>query len=333
MKAIVFADHFLKFQEVSLESLPSQWARIKVEISGLCGTDVAKLGRSNLPSGHTQILGHEFVGTVVEINGASDFVTLGDIAVCVPILPCGTCETCLGGMHNLCAKAEAIGRTKQGAFAEYVDVPIGNLIKVPKISYEVYVLADPLAVCLHAVKLARQRTVGCKSLVIGDGSIGCLLAWFLRKQGKDVSIKGRHSDNLRFIKNFGVHPVDEDVSLKGYDEIYETVGRQQGQTLSECIKAIKPGGVVVVLGVYSPGYTYPLAARELFIKETHLIGANAYTMDEFVETVSLIRDNELELVEFISHTFTLSKFSDALEVMCHKRGLTLKVVLKPENLL
>jgi 2-desacetyl-2-hydroxyethyl bacteriochlorophyllide A dehydrogenase len=334
MKAIVFMEQSSEYRELPLTNLPQEWARIKVEVSGLCGTDVAKLGKHAFPPNHTQILGHEFIGKIVDMNGPSNAVAVGDYAVCMPILPCGDCEACFSGMDNLCVKAEAIGRTVPGAFAEYVNVPIKNLIKVvDNACHDVYVLADPLAVCLHAIRLARTQSSGKKALIVGDGSIGCLLAWLLHKQCKDVSIKGIHSDNLRFVESLGIHLQNADVFSRSYDEIYETVGRKQPQTLSECIKAIKPGGVVVVLGVYSPDYVYPLVARELFIKESRLIGANAYTQDEFRETVNLIRDNEKELVGFISHTFPLTKFSDALTAMRRKCGLTLKIVFKPGGLL
>lgn len=332
MKAIVLVGESLEYQELSLMTLPSQWARIKVETAGLCGTDVAKIGGYTLPANHTRILGHEFIGSIVDMNGRSESVAIGDLAVCMPILPCGGCEMCLKGMDNLCVKAKAIGRTEQGAFAEYVNAPIKNLTKVPDGAFrDVYVLADPLAVCLHAVRLAGARSPGNKSLVIGDGSIGCLLAWILHKQGRDVSIKGIHLDNLHFIEGLGVHLLNAEASPRSYDEIYETVGRQQQHTLDECVKAIKPGGILVVLGVYAPGYTYPLVARDLFIKESHLIGANAYTQDEFRETVGLICGNEIELIGFLSHTFPLARFSDALEAMRHKSGITLKIVLKPEG--
>ena len=333
MKAIVFMGQSLEYQELSPTNLPQEWARIKVEVVGLCGTDVAKLEKYIFPFNHTRILGHEFIGKIVDMNGLSNAVAVGDYAVCMPILPCGNCEACFGGMDNLCVKAEAIGRTVPGAFAEYVNAPIKNLMKMPDgAHYSAHVLADPLAVCLHAINLSRTQFSGGKALVIGDGSIGCLLAWLLCKQGKDVSIKGIHLDNLHFIESFGVRLLDADVRSKSYDEIYETVGRKQQHTLSECIKAVKPGGVVVVLGVYSPDFIYPLVARELFIKEARLIGANAYTRDEFRETVDLIRDNEEELVGFISHTFPLVKFSDALDAMRRKCGLTLKIVFKPGGL-
>lgn len=123
--------------------------------------------------------------------------------------------------------------------------------------------------------------------------------------------------------------LNADVQVKFYDEVYETVGRSQPQTLEESLKAVKVGGNVVVMGVYAPEYIYPLVARELFIKEARVIGANAYTRAEFEETVMLIGLHKDELVTFLSHTFPLFQFPDALEAARNKKGFTLKIILKP----
>lgn len=328
MKAIVLTGQSIEYMELPLTSLSKQWARIRVESIGLCGTDVAKLTDSNLSASHTRILGHEFIGQVVEVNGSSNKISVGDLVICMPLIACGNCDACVQHKENLCVNAEAIGRTVQGAFAEFVDVPLENLTKV-SVLHESYVLADPLAVCLHAVNLVKRPSSGSTSLVIGDGAIGCLLAWFLLKQGHQVSIKGIHPKNLQMIEGFGAHVLNADVQPKSYDEVYETVGRSQSQTLEESLKAIKAGGNVVVLGVYAHGYTYPLVARELFIKEALVLGANAYTRTEFEKTVTLIDHHKGELATFLSHTFPLFQFMDALEAFRNKKGFTMKIVLKP----
>jgi len=330
MKSIVFSKRSLKCKDSLLTTLPQNWATVEVNTVGLCGTDVAKFRNYKLPVKHTNILGHEFIGKIVKMNGKSSSVVIGDFVVCMPILPCDCCEECLNGRENLCVEKAAIGRTVPGAFAEYVNVPIKNLIEINNSVYrKAYVLADPLAVCLHAVKSANVKSTGGKVLIIGDGSIGCLLAWFLSKQNRNVSIKGIHSDNLHFVNALGMNLQNVvDISTGTYDEVYEIVGRKQEKTLNECIKAVKPGGIVVVLGVYSADFIYPLAARDLFIKESKMVGVNAYTRGDFFEAVNFIRDNEKSLIKFISHSFVLEDFSGALDAMRNKRGLTLKIILE-----
>lgn len=331
-KSIVLDNRSLFYKELPIEILPKEWAILRVITVGICGTDVLKILTNNLPINHTKILGHEFIGEIVEINGISNNFCIGDFVVAMPLVPCHKCEMCINGMENLCKKAEAIGRTFDGAFSEYVNVPIKNLIKVQRSPMmNSYVLSDPIAVCIHAINLAknssRERK---KALVIGDGSIGCLISWLLKKQGMDVSIKGIHSANCDFIKKFGVNSIKDLDPNNLYDEIYETVGRKQEHTLNESLKFIKPGGSVIILGVYDVGYVYPLIARNLFIKESRLTGANAYTKNDFLDAVDIIKKNIQELSAFLTHVYPLEKFKEALDKVINKDELTLKVIIQPK---
>lgn len=331
MKAVVVVGNQIEYQDIALAPLLKGWARVRVTSVGLCGTDVAKMTSFNLPTSHTRVLGHEFIGEITEMNGNCDTLMTGDLVACMPILACGNCNACLGGMQNLCIKAEAIGRTTQGAFAEYVNAPMSNLTKILAESvHKQYVLADTLAVCLHAIKSSnRLGSAERTCLIVGDGIVGCLLAWLLQSQGHRVTIKGIHPENLHFAERFGIDTLTQDRPLGLYDTAYETVGRFQSDTLDECIDSAKPGGSVIVLGVYTPGFLYPLAARKLFIKETGLIGVNGYMQCDFQEAVSLIDSNREVLAMFISHNFPLSGFAEALETAQHKKGFTMKIVLDP----
>jgi L-iditol 2-dehydrogenase len=333
MKAIVLENQSVHYEDLPLGVLLEGWATLRVTSVGICGTDVSKIINRNLPFNHTKILGHEFVGIVIEMNGLSDCICIGDSVVALPILPCHECDMCKKGMENLCVKAESIGRTSNGAFAEYVNAPIENLIKIQNSPYlDSYVLADPIAVCLHAINLIKRNSLNdLKVLVIGDGSIGCLISWLLKKRGLDVYMKGIHQDNVNFIKNFGIKIIDNLNSKNSFDEVYETVGRKQDHTLIESLKFVKPGGNVIVLGVYDIGYIYPLVARDLFIKESNLVGSNAYVKNDFLNAVKIIEDNLQELSVFLSHNYSLENYLEALDILTKKKELTIKVVIHPNT--
>jgi L-iditol 2-dehydrogenase len=325
MKAVVLRDGKPEFMDVELGPLSNGWSRIRVAKAGLCGTDIAKISSSVLPASHTEILGHEFVGQVEDPNGNIE-VNRGDWIVGMPLVPCELCEHCLQQHPNLCSKAEAIGRTINGSFAEYVDVPFRSMIKIDE-PHEAYVLSDPLAVCVHA----SADTVSCsnqKCLVVGDGTIGCLLAWLLRSRGYDTWIKGIHQQQLRFMEERGVNVINTETPAGFFDNVYETVGRSQSETLIECLHAVRRGGKIVVLGVFAPGYIFPLNARNLFIGEVRLIGANAYIPSEFQQAVSLIRNEKEVMNDFISHRFPLFHFQKALLTARMKQNFTMKIVLE-----
>ena len=328
MKAVTFNGGKIEQREIELPSIPPLWTRVMTVNAGLCGSDVAKLTGTSLPSVHTQVLGHEFIGRVVDLGDNTGDIATGDLVTAMPLIACGRCYACRHHRENLCIEANAIGRTFNGAFAEYVDVPFSNLINIEGATSPIsYVLVDPLAVCIHAKNLsASSPDQTC--LVIGDGAIGCLLAWSLQQCGFDTWIKGIHSDNLRFIERLGVKTSPPKPPEDHFDVVYETIGRSQDITLHESVRSVRRGGKVVVIGVFSPGYTYPLIARNLFIKEVCLIGSNAYVPDEFKEAIGLIEAHQSVLSSFISHRFPLSRFDEALIVARQKQSFTMKIVLE-----
>lgn len=335
MKAVMLTENGIEFREVELGALSRDWARIRVVKAGLCGSDIAKISAPSLPAWHTRILGHEFYGEIIELGGPSEHVSVGDRVVVMPLLPCGSCEACGRGQENLCVHGQAIGRTVQGAFAEFVDAPITNIVRISsssQLELESYALVDPLAVCVHAINLVGMSDSQHRCLIIGDGTIGCLLAWLLKARGCAVSIKGVHEEALRFIAGFGVDVADA-IQARYFDAVFEAVGRSQHHSLDSSLKAVRWGGVVVILGVFTHGYEYPLVARDLFIGEVKVIGANAYLRSDFEEAVRMIEVHGEKLRTFISHRFPFFRFKDALTTAKSKHGYTMKIVLEMEGLL
>lgn len=331
MKAVTLTNGRIELQDVELGVLSHNWVRMRVAKVGLCGSDVAKISAPTLPPWHTRILGHEFYGQVVKFSGQTERISIGDCVVGMPLLSCGVCQACVRSQENLCVQAQAIGRTIQGAFAEFVDVPLANIVRADSGSLDSYVLADPLAVCLHASILAGSFDLPQQCLVVGDGTIGCLLAWLLQIQGHEVWLKGVHKEVLRFVESFGVKTIGE-VQAQRFDVVFEAVGRAQHYSLGDSLKAVRSGGSVVVLGVFAHGYTYPLIARNLFIGEVKLVGANAYLRSEFEKAIRLIEEHSQTLRNFISHRFPLSRFEDALAAAQNKQGFTMKIILETEGL-
>ena len=329
MRAIVYKRGKVRMEEIGLHPLNPEWSRIKVTRSGLCGSDVAKMSLDELPSGHTAVLGHEFCGIVTEVNSSSSTLSVGDRVVGMPLLACGSCESCQRHQENLCKDAQAIGRTIQGSYAEYVDAPITNVFRInDERVLDPYVLADPLAVCIHASRFV--DSVG-QCLVIGDGSIGCLLAWLLDKRGNDVWLKGIHHENLSFINGYGIKGVIDSSASMQFDTVFEAVGRSQPDSLNECIQRVRRSGNIVVLGVYASGYSYSLNARNLFIDEVSLVGSNAYVRSDFLEALRLIELHYDELIRFVSHKIAFERFNDALGIAKAKQDFTMKIVIESEG--
>ena len=185
MKAAIFdGKSNVIIKEEPIPKLCSGEALIKVKYVGICGSDIAiytgKNHRAKLPV----IPGHELVGEITEISdeGKSDF-KIGDRITVLPTLACEKCELCMGGKRHLCKSIHFIGIQTDGGYAEYVKVPVNNLYHLPdSLSFEKGVLVEPLAVAIHAVRLANVQ-IGDKALIIGAGPIGLLVAMIARLSG------------------------------------------------------------------------------------------------------------------------------------------------------
>lgn len=331
MKAIV-SNQEIYYTDFSLPKLKKGWVRIKVDYVGLCGSDVQKLVNINhINNGLPTILGHEFIGEVERINGKSKELNVGDKVAGIPLLPCYNCIECEKGLYNLCRSGKAVGRTELGAFAEFVDIPLENAIPINNISLKSGVLADALAVCLHAIHKVNQSFINTKCLVIGDGTIGCTLALALKIKGAKVSLLGKHvKENIKLSSIVDeTYSSAKELPVDVYDIVFETVGRKQHVTLENAISSVAPAGKIVVLGVYEPGYLIPVKARDLFIKEATLLGVNSYIFEDFYKALKMLDEYPEYFSWLITHIFPLSEFNRGLNKMINKKEHTIKVVYRP----
>ena len=168
-----------------------------------------------------------------------------------------------------------------------------------------------------------------KCLIIGDGAIACLQAWYQRLLGDDVWMLAKHDAPLGFIAQYGVETFKaEEDSKDVFDVVFESVGRSQSQTLTVAINCVAPRGEIVVLGVFEQGYLLSMEARKIFIKEGTLRGTNAYTRAEFDHACQMIGGHGNDLVGFVTHWYPVSDLENALQLARSKVGLVLKIGLR-----
>lgn len=150
---------------------------IKVKACGVCGSDIPRVmqtGTYRFPT----IPGHEFSGEVVGGGPGTETITPGQRVTVVPLIPCRKCSYCANGKYHLCADYDYLGSRRDGAFAEFVKVPAGNLMPLPDgVDFELGALTDPAAIALHAVRKLGLNP-GDRVAVFGTGPIGAMaLQW------------------------------------------------------------------------------------------------------------------------------------------------------------
>ncbi|MEM7194298.1 MAG: alcohol dehydrogenase catalytic domain-containing protein [Pseudomonadota bacterium] len=278
MKALVYtANQEMTFREESEPTVEPGDALIEVHTVGICGSDMhAYLGHDprRVPP---LILGHEAVGTVLSGTDKGRRVALN------PLITCGSCNNCLGGQQNLCARRDLIGMYRAGAFAERVSLPERNLIPVPDDMKNAHAsLTEPGATGLHSIGLAERALLRpiseARVLVIGGGAVGLLTALLLKDKGV-VSLEIAETNPLRR-KTVADHtgitvfdPIDKPAAENGYDLVFDAVG--SARTREAAVFSAKPGSAVVHIGLQDNEGS--MDVRKMTLQEIIFIGCYTYT--------------------------------------------------------
>ena len=241
-------------------------ALVRVRRAGVCGTDLAML-RGYLP--FSGVMGHEFVGEIAAAAGAPEREgqrVVGEINVA-----CGSCPQCRAGRTNHCMRREVLGiRGRDGAFAEYLTLPLANLHPVPdQVPDDAAVFTEPLAA---ALQITRQVHLGPaeRVLVVGAGRLGQLIARVLRLTGCELAVVARRERQRRLLTEDGIEWLAEDAVPAGaFDVMVEASGAPGGLALAR--SALRPGGTLVLKSTYAGEVAVDLAS--LVVDEITVVGS------------------------------------------------------------
>jgi L-iditol 2-dehydrogenase len=300
--------------------------KVRVEASGLCGTDLHIASGEYPPARPGVTLGHEFSGTVVEVGEGVDAFAEGDRIVVDPNIPCRVCRYCHDGRPHLCENPEAIGVTRSGGLADFALLPAPQAYRVPDgLPSEAAALTEPLACALHAVDLGALRP-GERALVLGAGPIGILCSMLLVAAGaSEVLVSEPNPDRRERIRRLGAEPVQpESVSEAIADRVFECVGRPE--TMRAAVEAARAGGTVMWVGVAPPDAEVAVKPYDVFSRELTIRGSytNPYVMDR---ALALLASGRLDWQAVLTHRFALEDFGEAWEA--HREGAGLKISVQP----
>ncbi|MGB5834428.1 MAG: alcohol dehydrogenase catalytic domain-containing protein [Thiohalocapsa sp.] len=221
-------------------------ALLRVRLAGVCATDL-ELTRGYQP--FRGVLGHEFVGEIADAPDAP--ARIGERVVGEINVACGNCRECGDGRPTHCTRRRVAGiRAHDGAFAEFLSLPLRNLHRVPDgVSDEAAVFAEPLAAALEIprqIQVSPDRDI----LVVGAGRLGQLIARVLRLNGCALTVVARHARQRALLKAVGISWIAEDgVPAREFDLVVEATGSPGGFSLAR--RALRPRGTLVLKSTYS----------------------------------------------------------------------------------
>lgn len=341
MKALVLTEkEKLVVQLVEKPVVEDNFAIVKIAYTGVCGSDLPRYFQGAVHQ-FPQILGHEFSGTIDEI-GSNSHLKCGDKVVVAPLIPCGTCDECQIGNPAMCTSYDFIGSRSQGSLAEYIKVPIKNIIKIPNdMSLKHASLVEPLTIGIHGVDRASLK-LGERVMVMGAGTIGLLTLLSLIEKGAGETIVVDINDRkLAKAKELGcTHTINPlKTNLEQYFKenelpsiVYETAGSDitQIQSIQYCDKK----GQVVYIGTCTKPITFePKIFEQILRKELIITGSwMSYTMPfpgyEWNTAIQIINKHKDKIEGLISSVHQLEELEKPFERMIEPNNDVVKVLYR-----
>lgn len=291
---------------------------IKVRQAGICSTDL-EIVKGYM--GFRGVLGHEFVGDVVE----SPDKQLAGKRVCGEInIVCGRCDLCLSGLSSHCRNRSVLGIQKHGgAFADYVRLPAINLHEVPaSVDDDQAVFVEPLAAAfqvLKQIKLDGRKWV----TVLGDGRLGLLVAQVLRNVGCPVRVVGKHPEKLALCEKWSIRSrlLADILPRHDQDVVVDCTGSSAG--FETAMGIVRPRGTIVLKSTVADGQ--PLNLAPLVVDEIQVVGSRC---GPFREAIRALAEKSVDVVSLITRRMRLDQGVEAMQ-LAGRKG-TMKVLLTME---
>ena len=285
---------------------------VKVEASGICGTD-RHLFKGEFPCSPNKTLGHEFSGIVVDSRDTR--ISKGTRVTCDPNNWCASCSHCLNGKVNLCENNIATGIHRDGGFAEFCAFPANKAVALSSDLNPLYgAFCEPLACTLHGTAMAPIQPCE-KVIVIGGGVIGLLAVQIARLAGGEVMIVTRSTKKQDLARKLGACEATESevkarkIWAEGADVVIECAG--VSETIAFAPRLARTGGRVVILGVLPSGETVPIEPFDLLFREIkmHFSFLNPFTHER---AAGMIESGYINVAPLISRTMSISEAADAI---------------------
>jgi threonine dehydrogenase-like Zn-dependent dehydrogenase len=348
MKAATFVEPGrIELREKPVPRVGPLDALLRVTTTTICGTDVHIL-KGEYPVARGLTVGHEPVGVIAELGAAVTGYRVGQRVIAGAITPCGQCNSCLGGHPAQCGGRATggwrLGNTIDGCQAEYVLIPDAraNLAPIPdtltdeqvlmcpdimstgfggaesggiEIGDKVAIFAQgPIGLCATV----GARLKGASRIFVVDGVAARLT--MARRLGADVALDFHARDPVQMIL--------EATDGRGVDVAIEALGQQQ--TFENCLRVLKPGGVLSSLGVYSGKLALPVDAFAAGLGDHTIVTTLCPGGKERMRRLmSVLASGRADLRPLVTHRFPLDRIQEAYDLFANQRDGVLKVAITP----
>lgn len=337
--AVLYGPNDLRVERVPLPAIDGNEVLLKVDMCGICGTDVHIL-RGGFPVPNLPLIpGHEFAGHVVATGDAVDFVKPGDYVTADINLACGHCYFCRRQQKLFCEQIRQIGVHTDGALAEYVKAPAAAVYHVPEeLSPRQGAYIEPLACAVHGQRRADIQP-GSSVAIIGAGPMGLAHITLAKLKGAaPIIVTELNPTRLEKARAMGAdHVVDagaEDgveavrrlTGGRGADYVIEAVGSIA--TYRQAFAMVRRGGTLLAYGAAPSTAAMELKPFDIYSKELTIVGSYAGTYSTWPEAIALIRAGRFNPEEIVTEVVPLEDIVGAIETV-EKNKDVIKIQVSP----
>ena len=324
------------FREIAVPEPGPDQVLVKIKKIGICGSDIHVYHGTHPYTSYPVTQGHEVSGEIVKLGEYVKDLSVGQRITIEPQVFCGRCYPCLHGKYNLCEHLKVMGFQTTGTASEYFAVDASKVTPLPEgMSFSEGAMMEPLAVTVHAAKRFPDLK-GAKTVVLGCGPIGILLAQSLKALGADKVLVTDISDTrLEIAKSVGadyavntLHRDFGEAMLEAYgpdkaDVIYECAGSDI--TMEQAIQNARKGSTIVLVAVFGKRASVDLA--KLNDSELDLNTSMMYRHEDFVDAIRLVNEGKILLKPLETAHFAFADYQKAYEYIDNNRETTMKVLI------
>ena len=310
-------------------------ALLKIKYVGICGSDIATYTGNQPFTTYPRIPGHEFSAEIIEIPLNTLGLKVGDIVTANPYFNCKECYSCKKGIVNACTSNQTMGVQRDGAFTEYITMPIERIYKTDRLSAKKLALVEPFTISYHALDRITVKP-GDKAIILGSGTIGIFALISAKLKGAEVyvvDIMEKRLNKARDLGAFGViNPSNDNLVDKvnqitngnGFDIVIEATGKTQA--FLSCIDTAAFGANIVLIGNGKQETTFNHSI--LVKKELNIFGSRNSLQKDFEAVIDIIAKGEVDIEKLITGVYEKEDSIQAFQDLVNNDGTKLKSLIK-----
>ena len=336
MKAIVIDKPYeVEIRDVPMPTVGEGEALLRVLYVGICGADVASYTGNQPFTTYPRIPGHEFSAEIIEIPENDKGLKKGDVVTCNPCFNCGKCYSCERGHVNCCTDNRTMGVQRDGAFCEYISMPVERIYPGMGLTAQELALIEPFSISRHAISRAVIHQTD-SVLIVGAGPIGLFALLAAKQFAGKIAVADVLNNRLDLAMSYGadgvVNTATEDIAKfteeftdgRGFDVCIEACGRPE--TFLMCIDEAAYAANIILIGNGKRETTFLHSI--ILKKELNIFGSRNAMKQDFLDNIELAASGKVDVMKMVSGVYEMDKAAETFDALAHNKGDLAKLLIR-----